>query len=104
MSAGVPLRERRWSMPRLSHQADSRGQAEAAARRHERRAVVSEDPLQNAVQLEQPLEELQRLLQHRRAADVHRENEAAVLVPDHERLAALEVAEPCQDEGEGDDA
>jgi len=60
--------------------------------------------LQKAVQLEQPLEELQRLLQHRRAADVHRENEAAVLVPDHERLAALEVAEPCQDEGEGDDA
>jgi len=84
-------------MPRLSHQADSRVKPK-------RLLGAASVPLGKAVQLEQPLEELQRLLQHRRAADVHRENEAAVLVPDRERLAALEVADPCQDEGDGDDA
>src|SRR5205823_4962419 len=53
------------------------GQAESATWRYERSPVVGEDSLGDAVELEQPLEELQRLLQPRRAADVHREDEAA---------------------------
>src|SRR5437764_1130222 len=88
LSAGVPLRERRWSMLRLSHQADSEVKPKRLARRHERSAVVGQD----TVELEEPLEELEGLLELRRATDVHCKNEAAVLVADGQRLAALQIA------------
>src|SRR5205823_5806823 len=68
------------------------GQAEPAVVRNERRAVVGQDPLRESVQLEEAAEEPQRFVDLGRAADVHGEDEAAVLVADRQRLAALQIA------------